>query len=54
MAGQLAKRQAKVLPVLLEKCEMPPFLRGKLYADFSKPEEYEAFLGKLLRRLRIS
>jgi len=25
-----------------------------MYADFSKPEEYEAMLAKLLRRLRIT
>jgi hypothetical protein len=43
-----------VLPLLYEECELPEFLKGKLYADFSKPEEYEAVLGKLLRRLRIS
>ncbi|WP_293450041.1 hypothetical protein [Phenylobacterium sp.] len=43
-----------VLPLLYEPCELPAFLQGKLYADFSKPEDYEAVLAKLLRRLRIA
>ena len=43
-----------VLPLLYEPCELPEFLKGKMYADFSKPEEYEAMLAKLLRRLRIT
>ncbi|WP_316186305.1 MULTISPECIES: toll/interleukin-1 receptor domain-containing protein [unclassified Bradyrhizobium] len=42
-----------VLPLLYEECEISPFLTGKLYADFTTPERYEASLEKLLRRLRI-
>lgn len=33
---------------------LPEFLKGKLYADFSKAEDYDAVLGKLLRRPRIA
>ncbi len=43
-----------VLPLLYEECELPEFLKGKLYADFSKAEDHEAVLGELLRRLRIT
>ena len=42
-----------VLPLLYEECELSEFLQGKLYADFTNPEDYEAVLGMLLRRLRI-
>ncbi len=42
-----------VLPLLYERCELPGFLAGKFYADFTDPERYEAMLDKLLRRLRI-
>ncbi|MEA3035747.1 MAG: hypothetical protein QOH04_1512 [Sphingomonadales bacterium] len=42
-----------VLPLLYEACELPTFLLGKLYADFTKPGDYEEVLAKLLRRLRI-
>jgi hypothetical protein len=43
-----------VLPLLHEDCELPEFLKGKLDADFSKAEDHEAALGKLLWRLRIA
>jgi hypothetical protein len=54
MNREIASGEVVVLPLLNEECELPEFLKGKLYADFSKPEDYEAALGKLLRRLRIA
>lgn len=54
MNREISTGEVVVLPLLYEECELPGFLKGKLYADFSKPEEYEAVLGKLLRRLRIA
>lgn len=51
---EIASGEVVVLPLLYEECELPEFLKGKLYADFSKPEDYEEVLGKLLRRLRIT
>jgi hypothetical protein len=54
MNREIASGEVVVLPLLYEKCELPEFLKGKLYADFSKPEDYEAVLAKLLRRLRIA
>jgi hypothetical protein len=54
MNREIASGEVVVLPLLYEECELPEFLKGKLYADFSKPEEYEAVLAKLLRRLRIA
>ena len=54
MNREIAGGEVVVLPLLYEECEVPEFLKGKLYADFSKPEDYEAVLGKLLRRLRIT
>ena len=53
MNREITSREVVVLPLLYEECELPEFLKGKLYADFSKPTDYEAVLGKLLRRLRI-
>ena len=43
-----------VLPLLYEECEPPEFRKSKLDVDFSKAENYEAVLGKLLRQLRIA
>jgi TIR domain len=54
MNREITSGEVVVLPLLYEPCDVPEFLKGKLYADFSKPEEYEAVLAKLLRRLRIT
>ena len=50
---EIASGEVVVLPLLYEKCSLPAFLEGKLYGDFSNPDEYENVLEKLLRRLRI-
>jgi hypothetical protein len=54
MNREIASGDVVVLPRLFEKCELPEFLKGKLYADFSDDAKYSASLEKLLRRLRIS
>ncbi|GFO80642.1 MAG: hypothetical protein A49_02690 [Methyloceanibacter sp.] len=54
MNREISSGEVVVLPLLYEQCELPEFLKGKLYADFSNPEDYDAVLGKLLRRLRIA
>jgi len=43
-----------VLPLLYEECELPPFLEGKLYADFTSPAAFAESLEKLLRRLAFT
>lgn len=53
MNREIAGGEVVVLPLLYEKCELPGFLQGKLYADFTSVTEYEASLSKVLRRLRI-
>lgn len=53
MNREIAGGEVVVLPLLYEKCELPEFLKGKLYADFTDPKTYDAMLTKLLRRLRI-
>lgn len=53
MNREIAGGEVVVLPLLYEKCELPEFLKGKLYADFTDEDTYEEVLGKLLRRLRI-
>ncbi len=53
MNREIAGGEVVVLPLLYERCELPEFLKGKLYADFTDPDTYEEVLGKLLRRLRI-
>ena len=53
MNREISGGEVVVLPLLYEKCEIPTFLEGKLYADFTDPGTYEDALEKLLRRLRI-
>jgi hypothetical protein len=52
---EIAGRRVKVLPIMIEKLsqdEIPGFLLGKLYADFSSEDNYREALRKLLERLR--
>ncbi|MFJ5491602.1 toll/interleukin-1 receptor domain-containing protein [Pectobacterium carotovorum] len=50
---EIASNEVVVLPLLYEVCDIPSFLKGKLYADFTSIEEYENGLDKLLRKLRV-
>lgn len=49
LATELEKRQVYVLPILIEDCEIPIFLKDKLFADFR--HNYSNGLSSLLRRL---
>jgi len=46
-------KRIKVLPILLEKCEVPLFLKDKFYADFTQMGNYTNSLSLLLRALDI-
>lgn len=49
LATELEKRQVYVLPIVIEDCEIPIFLKDKLFADFRG--NYKSGLTSLLRRL---
>jgi len=51
MSREIAAGRVKVLPLLIDECQLPDFLQDKLYADFRNPEHYQAALEMLLRRL---
>ncbi len=51
---ELKRKKVVVLPVLLERVNVPPFLRGKLYVDFSSPRKFEQSLYTLINSLGIS
>lgn len=51
MTMEIHARSVKVLPLLYERCDLPPFLRGKLYADFTDDSAFDDALAKVLRRL---
>jgi hypothetical protein len=43
-----------VLPVLLDRCRIPSFLSDKLYADFTRPENFDGAVDRLLNALGFS
>lgn len=53
MTKELADKKVKVLPIKIESCEMPLFLKDKLYADFTNPDDFDAAFSKLLRALGV-
>jgi hypothetical protein len=54
MTQEVHGRRVKVLPLLYEKCDVPPFLQDKLYADLTEPRLYGVGLAMLLSRLGLS
>jgi hypothetical protein len=44
MNREVVGGEVVVLPLLFEKCELPEFLKGKLYADFTDPKTTRQFL----------
>jgi hypothetical protein len=53
MNQEIEGRRLKVLPILIDDCDLPGFLLGKIYADFRKPEKYSNSLDALLKRFGI-
>lgn len=54
MSKEIAGRKVTVLPLLIEKCQLPGSLRDKLYADFTEQGNYEAEYQKLLRSMGVA
>jgi len=54
MNQEIAGKRVKVLPLLLEDCDLPGFLQGKAYADFRTTERYKSGLASILRRLGVA
>jgi hypothetical protein len=50
---EIAGQAVKVLPLLLSTCEIPAFLRGRLYADFTGPDSYPNAVNLILERLGL-
>ena len=54
MTREIETDKVVVLPLLYQPCELPGFLQGKLYADFTTSTTYKNALAKLLRRLKVT
>jgi hypothetical protein len=53
MSREVSGRKVTVLPLLIEKCELPASLSDKLYADFTDPDNFESEYLKLLKAIEI-
>ncbi len=53
MERELSERKVTVLPILKEPCDIPPFLKDKIYANFTRQDLFETSFSKLLRTLGI-
>lgn len=53
MNQEIAGRRVKVLPLMYKSCELPGFLLGKRYADFTDERRYAAALEDLVRSLGV-
>jgi len=53
MNQEIAGRQVKVLPILYRQCELPGFLLGKFYADFTNEQRYSENLKRLVESIGI-
>ena len=52
MNQEIEGKKVKVLPVLLDNCDLPGFLKGKLYADLTKKANYNMVLRQIEQRLQ--
>ena len=48
---EIDEKRVIVLPLLVEKVELPGFLKGKFYGDFTDPSQYDEIFSLLLRKL---
>jgi hypothetical protein len=53
MTYEIDGKKIRVLPILLEKCEIPVFLKDKLHADFTNPADFGNSLFQLLSAMGI-
>ena len=53
LVRQLSDRDASVLPIMVADCQVPGFLRDRLYADFRDPGDYDNALRRLLTSIGI-
>jgi len=54
MIKEVEGRKVTVLPILIEKCEIPKFLKDKVHADFTDPQNFEVSFSKLLHDVGVS
>lgn len=53
MNQEILGQRVKVLPILHQKCELPGFLLGKFYADFTDANNYADSLKRLVESMGL-
>lgn len=53
MTLEINGKKVKVLPIMFKQCELPGFLLGKYYADFTKASNYEKSFKKLTESIGV-
>lgn len=53
MNQEIAGRTVKVLPIMYRMCDLPGFLLGKLYSDFTEDIKYDDSFEKLVRSMGL-
>lgn len=54
MNQEIYGKKIKVLPIMYQTCELPGFLLGKLYADFTDEVKYEEAFKKLVNSIGLT
>lgn len=54
MNSEIEGKRVITIPILAGKCELPGFLKGKLYADMSTPRKYNENISALIKCFDIS
>jgi hypothetical protein len=49
LSKELNQKRVVVLPLLLEEVTVPPFLKDKVFADFTSKDKFEESFQKLLK-----
>jgi hypothetical protein len=53
MNQEIQGKRVKVLPIMYRRCELPGFLLGKLYADFTEESTYTDAFKRLVQSMGI-
>lgn len=52
MTKEIKNRRVVVIPIVIQKCDIPFFLSNKLYADFTNADMFEATVERLVGSIR--
>jgi TIR domain len=54
LSREIHNKRVFVLPIVIDDCDVPGFLKGRIFADFRDPDMYKASLARVLQRLGAS